>query len=103
MNVSEELFDEDGAETELEELSHHLLKFYEILEACKQKRKCPHLRSIELELHTYNWDIVVITHVRALIKEGALEVVWSDFQGGFAHDFFLDEEWGDSDLWKTRD
>ncbi|KAJ4286474.1 hypothetical protein N0V90_013174 [Kalmusia sp. IMI 367209] len=93
VHVKEKLFNEDDdSEFGLEELSYQLLKFHEILDACKQKQKLLHLRSFELQLHTYCWDEILLTRVRATVKDGALWVNWSDFQSGFNHDFFTDEE-----------
>ncbi|KAF2691410.1 hypothetical protein K458DRAFT_381268 [Lentithecium fluviatile CBS 122367] len=82
LHVKEELLYED--EYEMRQLSWHRLKFYEILDA--STKKLPRLQSIELELHTYCWDEVLLTRIKATNKDGVLWVNWSDVHFGFNHD-----------------
>jgi hypothetical protein len=66
-------------------VAQHLLKFREIVDASTQK--LPRLQSIELELHTYLWDDVLLTRIKATNKNGVLSVDWSDVQHEFLHRF----------------
>jgi hypothetical protein len=83
MYVKEEFFYKN--EYDKRRLSWHLLKFHEILDAAT--KKLPSLQSIELELHTYCWDEVLLTPIKATNKDGVLWVNWSDVNIGFDHDF----------------
>jgi hypothetical protein len=66
-------------------IAQHLLKFREIVDASTQK--LPRLQIIELELHTYLWDDVLITRIKAKNKDGVLWVDWNDIQHEFRHRF----------------
>jgi hypothetical protein len=95
MHINAEILNEDHrSELVLQQLSHHLLKFHEILDACQQKQRLLRLQSFELQLHTYCWDEILPTHFNAVAKEGVLWVKWSEFKSGvksdFYHDFFTD-------------
>jgi len=70
---------------DLNHVSQHLLKFREIIDASPQK--LPRLQSIELELHTYCWDDVLSTRIKATNKNGVLWVNWGDVQLEFYHRF----------------
>ena len=70
---------------DLNRVAQHLLKFREVFNASPQK--LPRLQSLELELHTYSWDDVLLTHVKATNKNNVLWVDWSDVQLGFYHRF----------------
>ncbi|KAF2451748.1 hypothetical protein P171DRAFT_426216 [Karstenula rhodostoma CBS 690.94] len=91
MHIKAEILNEhDDSRFALKRLSDHLLKFHEILDACQQNRKLPRLQSFELQLHTYCWDEILPTHVKAIANDGVLWVNWSDFKSGFVSDFYHD-------------
>ena len=83
LHVQKELFYKN--EYNMRRLSWHLLKFHEILDA--STNKLPRLQSIELEQHTYCWDEVLLTHIKATNKDGVLWVDWGDVQLEFHHRF----------------
>lgn len=56
------------------DVAHHLLKFFEILDACNQKKKLLQLREIELKIYTYSRRGVFTTSFEAVIKDGSLWV-----------------------------
>jgi hypothetical protein len=70
---------------DLTRICWHLLKFREIVDASTQK--LPRLQSIEVELHTYSWDMVLLTRIKATNEGGVLWVNWNDVQIGFNHPF----------------
>jgi hypothetical protein len=95
MHIGAELLNEnDHSAFALKRLSHHLLKFHEILDACQHQQKLPRLKSFAMQLHTYCWDEVLLAPVEAIADDGVLWVNWSDFKSGFVsgyyHDFFTD-------------
>ena len=76
----------------MRQLFWHLLKFHEILDA--STKKLPWLQSIELELHTYSWDDVLLTRIKATNKDGVLWVNWRDVHIGIEHNFVeVDGDW----------
>ncbi|KAF2712259.1 hypothetical protein K504DRAFT_464342 [Pleomassaria siparia CBS 279.74] len=70
---------------ELRQVAQYLLKFREIFDASTEK--LPRLQSIELELHTYCWDDVLLTHIKATNKNGVLWADSGDVQIEFNHRF----------------
>jgi hypothetical protein len=82
LHVKEEFCYEN--EYGMRQLSWHLLKFHEILDA--STKKLPRLQSIELELHTYCWDEVLLTRIKVTNRDGVLWINWSDVHICFDHD-----------------
>ena len=80
---TDEFMDPEGFD--LAHISQHLLKFYEIVDASMQK--LPHLQSIELELHTYSWRNVYLTHIKATNKDRVLWVYLDGVQIKIYHKF----------------
>lgn len=88
MYVGTELSSVSGYD--LWEISHHLLKFHEIIDVCRQEQKLLRLKEIELKLHTYCWGEDFVTRIKADIKAGGLWVRFDDVQIGYLHMF---ENW----------
>ncbi|CAI6338352.1 unnamed protein product [Periconia digitata] len=73
----------------LQSIYHHLLKFYEIWDACKGKQKLLSLRTMELDLHTHSSGEILQTHVKATMKDdGVLWTNRNECEIGFDLDFF---------------
>ncbi|PVH99367.1 hypothetical protein DM02DRAFT_656422 [Periconia macrospinosa] len=88
IHAKEELFGaEKNVKFNLQTICHHLLKFYEIWDACKKKQKLLSLRTIQLQLYTYNMGDILPTQVKAVIKDGVLWANWHDCQIGDYTDF----------------
>ncbi|KAF2714311.1 hypothetical protein K504DRAFT_486258 [Pleomassaria siparia CBS 279.74] len=83
LHVSEKLW--VGNEYDMEDMARYLLKLFEILDVAKER--LPGLQSIDMKLHTYCWDDILSTRIRAVHKDGVLWVDWSDVAIGFHHRF----------------
>ncbi|KAJ4299159.1 hypothetical protein N0V90_004403 [Kalmusia sp. IMI 367209] len=67
-------------------VTHHLLKFHEIIDA--STHELPRLENIEVELYTYNMAWVIPTRIKATKQDdSALWVDWSDVEARFHHRF----------------
>jgi hypothetical protein len=71
---------------DLQNLSWHLLKFHEILDACTMK--LPRLQTFELQQHTYREDELLLARIKATNKDGILWVIRSDVHFETTHSFY---------------
>lgn len=83
---------------QVEEFTYpHLLKFYELLDSCKQRQKLPHLRSFEIELKTIVSHVLFnlrLSKAKGVVRDdGSVHADWKDCRNGaWKHAFFTDED-----------